>query len=244
MNWSQASRSPRVQRRNVVTDGVVCVMGVMNLTSQNTSVWMARPVAVLQTVADLVERSKHGDLAAFDQLVALYQDRIHNYVARMVHDPIEAEDIAQEAFVKAYRNLPSFRGASTFQTWLYRIASNLTIDSVRRRRRRENTCSLDAPLDTDEGQMPREQEDTACLGPVRHLETAELQRQVHRAIQQLSPKLRSVVVLYELQGLSYEETAAVLQCPLGTVKSRLFNARIELRNRLQNSLPQYTGGCA
>lgn len=216
----------------------------MNLTSRNTSLMTvareARPLAV----DELVERSRDGETAAFDQLVALYKDRIYNYVARMVHDPIEAEDIAQEAFVKAYRNLPSFRGASTFQTWLYRIASNLTIDSVRRRRRRENTCSLDAPLDTDEGSMPREQEDTHCIGPMRNLERAELQRQVHRAIQQLSPKLRSVVVLYELQGLSYEEIATILGCPLGTVKSRLFNARMELKNRLQDILPHYAGGFA
>lgn len=214
-------------------------MGVMNLAAQDASVLTVtrdvRPLAV----DDLVERSRNGETTAFDQLVQLYKDRIYNYVARMVHDPIEAEDIAQEAFVKAYRNLPSFRGASTFQTWLYRIASNLTIDSVRRRRRRENTCSLDAPLDTDEGQMPREQEDHHCPGPVRNLETAELQRQVHRAIQQLSPKLRSVVVLYELQGLSYEEIATILGCPLGTVKSRLFNARMELKTRLQDILPQY-----
>jgi RNA polymerase sigma-70 factor (ECF subfamily) len=219
-------------------------MGVLNLTHQNMAVLTSRPQAMPQRVAHLVERSKLGEMAAFDQLVGLYQDRIYNYVARMVHDPIEAEDIAQEAFVKAYRNLPSFRGASTFQTWLYRIASNLTIDSVRRRRRRDNTCSLDAPLDTDDGHMAREQEDTACLGPARSLETAELQRQVHCAIQQLSPKLRSVVVLYELEGLSYEEIARVLGCPLGTVKSRLFNARIELRSRLHGTLPDYAGDAA
>jgi len=214
----------------------------MNLAAQNASVLTVKPQALPQRVADLVARSRHGDTTAFDQLVGLYQDRIYNYVARMVHDPIEAEDIAQEAFVKAYRNLPSFRGASTFQTWLYRIASNLTIDSVRRRHRRENTCSLDAPLDTDEGQVAREQEDTARPGPARDLETAELQRQVHRAIQQLSPKLRGVVVLYELQGLSYEEIATILGCPLGTVKSRLFNARLELKDRLHDVLPQYAEG--
>lgn len=195
-----------------------------------------------QQVEELVEKSKLGETTAFDRLVDLYKDRIYNYVARMVHDPIEAEDIAQEAFVKVYRNLPSFRGASTFQTWLYRIASNLTIDSVRRRRRRENTCSLDAPLDTEEGQMAREQEDCSTPGPARDLETAELQRQVHRAIQQLSPKLRSVVVLYELQGLSYEEIADILGCPLGTVKSRLFNARMELKQKLQDILPEFNGG--
>jgi RNA polymerase sigma-70 factor (ECF subfamily) len=195
-----------------------------------------------EVVEDLVERSQRGDGLAFDRLVSIYKDRIYSYVARMIHDPIEAEDIAQETFVKAYRNLPSFRGASTFQTWLYRIANNLTIDAVRRRKRRDNTFSLDAPLDTDEGQMSRELEDEGRTDPAGDAQTAELQRQVHQAIQQLSPKLRSVVVLYELQGLSYEEIADILGCPLGTVKSRLFNARMELKDMLQNYLPEYDGG--
>ena len=194
-----------------------------------------------QSVEELVELAKQGDTSAFDRLVDLYQGRIYSYAARMVHDPVEAEDIAQEAFVRAYRNLPSFRGASTFQTWLYRIASNLTIDSVRRHKR-ENTISLDAPLDAEEGPTAREQEDAATAGPAGSAETLELQREVHRAIQQLSPKLRSVVVLYDLQGLTYEEIAEILGCPLGTVKSRLFNARMELKQRLQGVLPEFDGG--
>jgi RNA polymerase sigma-70 factor (ECF subfamily) len=180
------------------------------------------------TAEKLAGRAKEGDKKAFDCLQALYKDRIYNYVARMVHDPIEAEDIVQEAFVKAYRNLPGFKGNSTFQTWLYRIASNLTIDAVRRRRRRENTCSLDAPLDTEDGEMGREQEDTHDPGPVRSLETAEIQRAVHACIKRLSLKLCTVVIMYDLQGMSYEEIAARLGCPLGTVKSRLYNARVEL----------------
>lgn len=176
----------------------------------------------------LVERAKQKDTVAFDHLHKLYKDRIYNHVARMVHDPIEAEDIAQEAFVKVYKNLPSFRGESAFLAWLYRIAANLTIDSVRRRNRQENTCSLDAPLDTEEGQMGREQEDVHTPGPFRSLETAELQREVHRAIDKLPYKLRGVLVLFQFEGLNYEEIADVLGCPLGTVKSRLFNARLEV----------------
>jgi RNA polymerase sigma-70 factor (ECF subfamily) len=195
-----------------------------------------------EVVAELVDRARQGDTVAFDQLVSLYKDRIYSYVARMIHDPVEAEDIAQEAFVKAYRNLPSFRGASTFQTWLYRIANNLTIDAVRRRKRRDNTFSLDAPVDTDDGEMTRELEDDGQADPASSAQTAELQRQVHQAIQQLSPKLRSVIVLYELQGLSYEEISDILGCPLGTVKSRLFNARLELKEMLQSYLPEYDGG--
>ena len=193
-------------------------------------------------VEGLVNRAKAGDYRAFDDLVDLYADKIHNYVVRMVGDASAAEDIAQEAFVKAFRNLGSFRGASSFQTWLYRIASNLTIDAVRRRRRKDNTVSLDAPLEGDEGQMARELEDVSVPGPAGRLETAELQGVVHGAIQELSPKLRAVVVLYELQGLSYEEIAEVLHCPLGTVKSRLFNARMELKGKLQDVLPEFSEG--
>jgi len=172
----------------------------------------------------LVARAQAGEEHAFDRLVDLYHDKIYNYVVRMVGDPSEAEDIAQEAFVKAYRNLRSFRGAASFQTWLYRIANNLTIDAVRRRKRRENTVSLDEPLEGEEGNLARELEDTDGIAPGRNLETAQLQRLVHQAIQELSPKLRAVVVMYELQGLSYEEIAAILKCPLGTVKSRLHAA--------------------
>jgi RNA polymerase sigma-70 factor, ECF subfamily len=194
-----------------------------------------------QSVEELVSLAKQGDTNAFDRLVDLYQDRIYSYAARMVRDPVEAEDIAQEAFVRAYRSLKSFRGASSFQTWLYRITSNLTVDAMRRHRR-ENTISLDAPVDTEEGQTAREREDAAATGPDRSVETLELQRQVHRAIQRLSPKLRSVVVLFDLQGLSYEEIADILGCPLGTVKSRLYNARMELRRSLQGIMPELDGG--
>lgn len=195
-----------------------------------------------EDVAALVQRAKAGDRVAFDRLVDLYQDKVYNFVARMVGDSSEAEDIAQEAFVKAFRNLPSFRGAASFQTWLYRIANNLTIDSVRRRQRRDNTFSLDAPLENDESQVARELEDVSVTGPSGRLETAELQRVVHKAIRELSPKLRTVVVLYELQGLSYEEIADILRVPLGTVKSRLFNARMELKGKLQDVVPEFLEG--
>ncbi len=141
------------------------------------------------SVGRLVESAREGNRLAFNQLMSNFHDCLYNYIARMVHDPIEAEDITQEAFIKAYRNLPGFRGASTFQTWLYRIASNLIIDSFRRRKKRENTCSLDAPLDTEEGSMAREQEDSHEPGPQRSLEVDELRRQVHKAIRQLSQSL-------------------------------------------------------
>jgi len=181
----------------------------------------------------LVERAKKGDRRAFEGLVDSYKDKVFLYVSRMLHDPEEAHDIAQETFVRAYQSLPGFRGASSFQTWLYRIASNLVIDSVRRHRRREDTAvSLDAPVDTDEGQMGRDLADDR-RGPEALAESSAVQHEVQRAIAKVTPKLRAVLVMYDIQGMSYQEIAEVLGCPLGTVKSRLFNARSQLKDLLE-----------
>ena len=184
-------------------------------------------------IAALVERAKSGDPRAFEGLVDAYKDRIYSYVSRMLHDPVEAEDIAQDTFLRAYQSLPNFRGASSFQTWLYRIASNLVIDSVRKQKRRQNhAISLDAPMDTDEGMMARELPDER-RGPDELAESVAIQEEVKLAIAQVSARLRSVLVMYDLQGMSYQEIAEVLGCPLGTVKSRLFNARAQLKDLLE-----------
>lgn len=186
-----------------------------------------------QEIARLVAAAKGGDKEAFGRLVEAYQDRIYGYLARMLADPEEAEDVAQEVFLRAYRSLGRFRGASSFHTWLYRIASNLAIDVARRRKRQDNTTySLDAPLDAGEDEYEREMPDDS-RAPDQISEQAELQRAVRQAVMELPEKLRDVVVLYELQGESYEDIAAILGVPLGTVKSRLFNARGQLKKRLQ-----------
>jgi RNA polymerase sigma-70 factor (ECF subfamily) len=181
----------------------------------------------------LVERARQGDRAAFGQLVDEYKDKIYNYVARMLNDPYEAEDVTQEAFLRAYRSLPRFRGASSFHTWLYRIASNLAIDVVRKRKRQEPTFSLDEPLESDDGEYERELPDETG-GPEDRTSTRETRVAVRRAIMDLPEKLRDVMILYELQGETYEDIAGILDVPLGTVKSRLFNAR----NRLKESLEE------
>lgn len=184
----------------------------------------------------LVERAKRGDNRAFEALVDIYKDKIYTYVLRMLRDPAEAEDVAQDAFLRAYQSLPKFRGASSFQTWLYRIASNLVIDSVRRQKRRQDGgVSLDAPMDTEEGQMARELADEH-RGPEELAESAALQQEVAEAISQISPRLRTVLVLYDIEGMSYQEIADILGCPLGTVKSRLFNARAQLRELLEQKM--------
>ena len=184
-------------------------------------------------VGALVERAKRGDASAFEALVRAYRDKIYTYVSRMLHDSAEAEDIAQDTFVRAFQSLPNFRGASSFQTWLYRIASNLVIDTVRRQKRRqESGVSLDAPVTTDEGQMVRELPDER-RGPEDIAQSTAVKEEVDRAVQEISPKLRVVLVMYDIQGMSYQEIAEILDCPLGTVKSRLFNARAQLKDQLE-----------
>jgi RNA polymerase sigma-70 factor, ECF subfamily len=189
------------------------------------------------SVEALVARAKSRDYDAFEELIRLYKDRIYNYVSRMLRDPTEAEDIAQETFIRAFQSLPSFRGVSSFQTWLYRIAGNLAIDCARRRKRRDHqSMSLDEPVGAEDGEMVRELPDPGH-GPEGTAEASEIQREVLKAVAELSPKLRPVLVLYDLQGLSYQDIAEILNCPLGTVKSRLFNARAQLKELLGSRLP-------
>ncbi len=203
---------------------------------------MTRRAYKQESIEALVERARAGDLQAFERLVAHYQDRVYNYVLRMIYDPVEAQDIAQETFVRAWQGLGRFRGASSFQTWLYRIASNLAIDAARSRKRRGLvTVSLDEPVTgADSSELEHDLPDEGTHGPAEALEQQELRREVWEAVGELSDKLRPVVVLADLQGLSYGEIAKILGCPVGTVKSRLFNARSQLREKLRERLPLET----
>ena len=186
-----------------------------------------------QQVAHLVTAAKAGDKEAFSRLVEAYQDRIYGYLSRMLSDPDEAEDVAQEVFVRAYRSLGKFRGASSFHTWLYRIASNLAIDVARRRKRQDNSVySLDASVEVGEDEYDRDIPDDSGA-PDQLTEQREVREIVRQVVDELPEKLRDVVILYELQGESYEDIASILDVPLGTVKSRLFNARGQLKKKLQ-----------
>ena len=170
----------------------------------------------------LVERVQKGDKGAFDLLVLKYQHKIVNLVMRYVRDPDLALDIAQEAFIKAYRALPRFRGDSAFYTWLYRIAVNTAKNHLAAQRRRPMDVELDLQ-DSEQYDLHAKLKETDT--PEGVAMTDELQETVQRAIGALPEDLRTAIILRELEGMSYEEIAETMDCPVGTVRSRIFRAR-------------------
>lgn len=179
---------------------------------------------------DLVRRVQEGDQSAFNVLVLKYQHRVLKLVGRFVNDPTEAEDVAQEAFLKAYRALPSFRGDSAFYTWLYRIAINTAKNALVAYRRRPVDFYLDLQ---DPEQFDRQAKLKEADTPEGVLLTDEIRDVVEKAIQQLPDDLRTAIILRELEGLSYEEIAAAMDCPVGTVRSRIFRAREAIDKKLK-----------
>jgi RNA polymerase sigma-70 factor (ECF subfamily) len=178
----------------------------------------------------LVQRVQKGDRSAFDLLVLKYQHRVLKLVGRFVNNPAEAEDVAQDAFLKAYRALPSFRGESAFYTWLYRIAINTAKNSLVATRRRPVDFDLDLQ---DPDQFDRHAKLKEVDTPERVLLTEEIRQVVQGAMEQLPEDLRTAIVLRELDGLSYEEIAEAMECPVGTVRSRIFRAREAIDKRLK-----------
>ena len=178
----------------------------------------------------LVERVQAGDKAAFDVLVRKYQHRVLKLVSRFVSDAAEAEDVAQEAFIKAYRALASFRGDSAFYTWLYRIAINTAKNALVSNRRRPVDFDLDLQ---DPDQYDRHARLKEGDTPEGVLLTEEIRTVVERAMEQLPEDLRTAIVLRELEGLSYEEIAEAMDCPVGTVRSRIFRAREAIDRKLK-----------
>lgn len=174
------------------------------------------------TDTKLVKRVQKGDKGAFDMLVLKYQHKIVNLVMRYVRDPEQALDIAQDAFIKAYRALPRFRGDSAFYTWLYRIAVNTAKNHLAAQRRRPIDIELDLQ-DPEQYDLHAKLKETDTPEGVTISE--ELRKTVEKAIQLLPEDLRTAIVLRELDGMSYEEIAQTMECPVGTVRSRIFRAR-------------------
>ncbi len=180
--------------------------------------------------AQLIDDTLGGNRAAFGQLVQKYQGRLFNTLLHVVGSREEAEDVCQEAFVQAFVKLDTFGGRSAFYTWLYRIAFNV---SVSRRRRQRTELSIDQHRE----QTGEEPSDT-CQGPNEQLLRAEQIDQVRRAISTLSEDFRSILVLRDIDGCCYESIAEILDLPIGTVRSRLHRARLQLRDQLQEILAQ------
>jgi RNA polymerase sigma-70 factor (ECF subfamily) len=189
-------------------------------------------VTARETDQQLVVRAQRGDTRAFDLLVLKYQGRIATLVARFVNDAAEVEDVTQEAFIKAFRALPKFRGESAFYTWLYRIASNAAKNYlVARGRRPATTADVQDAEYFEEGDALREIEtpENAYFG-------SELAKTVQTALEGLPEELRAALSLREFDGLSYEEIADVMACPVGTVRSRIFRAREVVDSRVREQL--------
>lgn len=184
------------------------------------------------TEQELVARAKAGDDEAFAQLMRDNEKRIYNLTLRMTGNPEDAMDLAQEAFLNAWRGLKFFKGDSAFSTWVYRLASNACIDFLRRQKRRQD-ISVPMPTYEDDDSQPDIPDDRFL--PEQELERQELRQAVLQGLEQLSLEHRQVLVMREINGLSYQEIADVLDLEAGTVKSRIARARISLRKILVES---------
>ncbi len=186
---------------------------------------------IMQADFALVQRAQANDRAAFNEIVLRYKSKVYNYVRRMVPSAPDAEDLTQETFVRAYLSIHSFQSRASLNTWLFRIATNLCIDYSRKNKNKQGMTTSLSQENDEEDETQRDIPDTA-FDPQRLLLNKELGSQLDAALSELPEKLRAVVLLYDVEGLAYDEIATITACPLGTVKSRLFNARNALRTKL------------
>ena len=179
---------------------------------------------------EIIERVKNGDKKAYDLLVLKYQQRVINLISRFVKNHADALDVSQETFIKAYKALPNFRGESAFYTWLYRIAVNTAKNHLTVQSRKITKSDYDVTeIEQIEGNMTLTEQTT----PENLLIKDELQDIVLNTIENLPEDLKSAIMLREIEGLSYEEIATVMECPVGTVRSRIFRARETIDNKIK-----------
>lgn len=181
---------------------------------------------------DLIKRCKKGDREAFNELFSQYQSKVINIAYGMLSDCDDANDAAQEVFIRVYKSIDSFKGHSSLSTWIYRITSNVCNDILRKRMRTAPSVSISAVFDDDkEMDLP----DNSLL-PEDYAEYNEAHRAVRKAMSELSDEYREIITLYDVHDLSYEKISAVLKCPVGTVKSRLNRARTALKKKLSENM--------
>lgn len=199
-----------------------------------------QPVSEALTDEILIERSKNGDLEAFELLVRRYESKVYTIAYRFLGNHADASDLAQETFLRLYQALPGFRGESSFMTWLYRVTANACRDEIRRRHKHQ-LVSLDAGDGT--GGIQNVHHAGGCiLSPEEAVERKEFNEVVQQCLNNLSEEHRLVLVMREIQGMSYEEIASVLQCSLGTVKSRLSRARQAFKEKFSSRMELFTRG--
>lgn len=201
-------------------------------SGENEAVAEKTPITPEESV--LVDRARKGDLRAYDELIQRYQQRIYATIYHMTSNHEDANDLAQEAFIKAYQALKSFKGGSSFYTWVYRIAVNKTINFLKQRKNRTHLSlnDLDFNAENDPDLVALVSDKT----PRREANLTELQEKLNEAMQRLSEQHRLVVTLHDVQGLSHEEIAKIMDCNIGTVRSRLFYARQQLQGYLSDYL--------
>jgi len=191
---------------------------------------------------ELISAYKGGDRDAFRGLVMKYENRVFNHCMRMVNDEVESADLTQEVFLKVYRNIQNYEHTYSFYTWLYRITVNCCIDFMRKKKRQLSSVSLTQTHYDDSGNSGKEQDiPDETFGPEIQLANSEMSDLLNDAINQLSEKLRVIIVLKEIEGFSYDEISEILKCSRGTVKSRLFRARERLKEILAPVMEEFGG---
>jgi RNA polymerase sigma-70 factor (ECF subfamily) len=194
----------------------------------------ATPAQADVSELDLVKRCQDGDSEAFDELVTRYRTRVFGMIYNMVHNEQDAWDLAQDSFVKAWKSIKRFRGQSSFYTWIYRIVMNVTIDWLRKKQVKAGGAEFDDSIQLKEVDPASKTVPKQEALPSENIKQREIRTEIDKAIAQLSPEHRAVILMKEIDGMQYHEIAEALGCSIGTVMSRLFYARKKLQNLLRD----------